>query len=62
MTCHHLDGDPNCTTLNPAALAAKATALYERWVPSPDNTEYEILEVVDVNQHVVLRVKYKSCE
>lgn len=72
MTCRHAPGDPNCSSHwahpnNPANLARKNLEQQLKEAQSqlnnltPDSSYYEILAGKEVNNHLVLKVKYPSC-
>lgn len=76
MTCRHKAGDPDCSSSPEGARreAARQKAYSEQQArrqiaelraqiasTSPDNTKFDIDEVVAVGPHLVLRVIYPNC-
>lgn len=61
MTCRHAPGDPNCSSHpdhpdNPANRRVR-----ELESKTPDAERFEILDMMRVGAHVVLKVKYPNC-
>jgi hypothetical protein len=69
MTCRHDRHDPHCSSnANAYAVSAQMEKELEEYKKAfrlattpPDNTRYEILDVVDINDHLVMKVRYESC-
>lgn len=64
MTCRHKDGDPACTTRNPAAMKEHARAMSARWDPptTPDSENYDIVHAESRGRYLILEVQYPSCD
>lgn len=77
MTCYHAPGDPDCSSYPSwkaaqerkaelERLAAIGKAVEEReqeWLArTPNPEEFDVLEVEEVGNHLVMRVQYSSCE
>lgn len=52
MTCRHSAGDPNCSSNQRSYTSTPTT---------PDASKYEIEDVHQAGQHLVLKVKYPNC-
>jgi hypothetical protein len=65
MTCHHSVNDPNCSShpYNVAQREAEAARETERQrkATTPDSSNYEILDIVEVGTFLVLKVRYPNC-
>ena len=78
MVCRHAPGDPSCSShpnyVDPydsirrdnerkeqAQLVAENIRL-QKIIDSPNASEYDILDVHQVGYHMVLKVRYPSCE
>ncbi len=55
MTCRHAPGDPNCSS------SANYVGRYDSTPATPDSSNYDIEEVVQIGNHIVLKVKYPNC-
>lgn len=69
MTCRHGPGDMNCSShpSNVERRVAKAkdeeiAALKARIPATPDSMNYEIVDAVQIAEHLVMRVKYPNCK
>ena len=65
MTCRHGPYDPNCGSYSGNIIRLKRDyreqILDEVKANTPDAANFEIEEVEQVNDHLVLRVKYPNC-
>lgn len=66
MTCRHKMGDPGCSS-NVARMAAAELELQEAKErmglrAEPDNSDYEIETVLIEGNHLVMKVRYPSCD
>lgn len=68
MTCRHSEDDPSCSSykspIQRVTLAEKELARLRKKAgvtDSPDNTNFDIDDVVAVGPHLVLRVVYPNC-
>lgn len=58
MVCRHMPGDPNCSSSKSyrdyysSGTASNTT---------PDSSNYEIIDLERVGQHLVLKAKYPNC-
>lgn len=77
MTCRHAPGDPKCSSYPAwkaeqdrvaelerlAAIGKAVEAKENEWLArTPNPEEFEVDEVEEVGPHLVMRVKYSSCE
>lgn len=70
MTCHHSDGDPNCSSTRSSweaeqrqRKAAENAAQRElEYARTPDKTKYEIAQFERVSSHIVMKVLYPNCK
>jgi len=64
MTCRHRDGDPECSTKNPAQMRERARAMSRAWdtPATPDSENYDIIRNEIIGPHLVLEVQYPNCE
>ncbi len=65
MTCRHGPGDPNCGS-HPDNILRQARAQVEREradlkAKTPDAENYEVLDVVEVGPHLVMKAQYPNC-
>ena len=58
MTCRHSKGDRNCTTQYPQRYEDTET----KTPKTPDSSNYEIVDIVRVGLHLVLKVLYPNCK
>lgn len=72
MTCRHKPGDPDCSSHpyhpnNPSNLHArdveKKLAAAEKQLKDmeTDKSRFEVVDVAEINGHLVLKVRYPSC-
>ena len=71
MTCRHSPGDPNCSSNQPQyyedtnkvdRLEKKIKELEAALAgQNPDNTRFEIEEIVEVGGNLVAKIKYPNC-
>lgn len=55
MTCRHAAGDPNCSS------SPNYVSPYQEPPKTPDASNYEVEDVLQVGGHIVLKVKYPNC-
>ena len=76
MSCHHVAGDPNCSSsavyqerIRNEAYDRKAKALNDKAMKleadlkanTPDPTDFDITDIEQVGNHLVMKVKFPSC-
>ena len=54
MTCRHSAGDPNCSSNNPYKYSTPEPV-------TPDATKYDVLDVAEISDYLILKVKYPNC-
>lgn len=67
MTCRHSDGDISCSS-HPSNVEARQYSFEEekrkkliKDGTTPDSSNYEILDIVQVGAHLVMKVLYPNC-
>lgn len=60
MVCRHAAGDPNCSSSK--NYVDPYTSYKTEVVATPDSENYEVQEVAQVGNHLVLKVNYPNCK
>lgn len=66
MTCRHKAGDPNCSSTVGSQAWQEQQDAYARSrkasePATPDSEKYEIVDVVQVGSHLVVKASYPNC-
>ena len=65
MTCRHGSNDPNCSSYRTPEeeirILQGKLAEQRKLLGDPDNSQFEIVDCLELTSGVVLRVKYESC-
>jgi hypothetical protein len=66
MTCRHRAGDPDCSSTHGSRAWQEQQDAYARSSKAsepatPDSEKYEIVDVVQVGKHLVVKATYPNC-
>lgn len=65
MTCRHAAGDTNCSSYRgpqeEIRILQRQIAEQKALLKQPDNSQFEIIDCMELTGGVVLKVKYESC-